>query len=383
MELLESPVRGYSWGSHTAIAEMQGRPAPTTAPEAELWMGAHPDSPSTLIRDGVSQRLDEVIAAEPQRLLGAALVERFGPRLPFMLKVLAADSPLSLQAHPDSVIAARRYAEEAALPAGERLYTDPYAKPELLVAVDDFDTLCGFRDPNQSADVLASLDIGALEPVIASLRIGSVEARLRTAVNTLLRWPERLREPVVTAVVAATRALGIDYATDLGERFAADMGVVVALLLNHVELGAGDAIWMPAGNIHAYLRGIGVELLASSDNVLRGGFTEKRVDVDELMRVVRFEVLPDPVVKPVVLAPGVLTWPVPAAEFALVRADITGEPVRLEAGGPRLVFCSGGALTVDDGVPLGLTSGQSAFGPAGTPISISGDGVVFIATAGA
>ncbi len=382
MELLDSPVRGYDWGSHSVIARMQGRAFPTDAPEAELWMGAHPDSPSSVIRDGMPCRLDEVITAEPLEMLGPGVYRRFGRRLPFMLKLLAAESPLSLQAHPDPEVAARRYAQEARLPADERLYTDPYAKPELLVAIDDFDSLCGFRDPGRSADVLESLDVAELAPVIAALRTGPTGARLRTAVSALLRWPASERAQVVGAVVEACRRAGIGYAADLGDRFGADMGVIVALLLNHIELGTGDAIWMPAGNMHAYLRGTGVELLASSDNVLRGGFTRKRIDVDELIRVVRFEVLADPVVKPVVLAPGVLTWPVPVPEFALVRTDIGPEAVRLEAAGPRVVFCCAGSVVVDDGEPVSLRGGQSAFGAAGHPVSISGEGTVFVASTG-
>ncbi len=384
MELLESSIRAYSWGSRTAIAAMQGRPGPTAQPEAELWMGAHPDSPSSVVRGGRAARLDDVISDDPVGLLGDDTVEQFGPRLPFMLKVLAAASPLSLQAHPDPVMAARRYAEEAHLPGEKRLYTDPYAKPELLVALDDFDTLCGFRDPGRSADVIESLDVDVLAPVIRVLRTGAVATRLRTAISMLLRWPANERRSVVTAVVSAARRLGLDYIVDLGEQFEDDMGIVVALLLNHVQLGAGEGIWMPDGNLHAYLRGIGMELLASSDNVLRGGFTAKRVDVEELIRVLRFEVLPDPVVKPVVLAPDVVTWPVPAPEFALIRTTVTrsGGVVTFEPAGPRIVFCVTGSVTLDDGTPIVLAGGQSAFGAAGRSLSVFGDGTVFVATTG-
>ncbi len=388
MELLVSPIRCYSWGSRTAIATMQGRPEPTPQPEAELWMGAHPDSPSSVVRGDVSVRLDDAISADPVALLGPESVEHFGPRLPFMLKVLAAASPLSLQAHPDPATAARRYAEEAGVPVERRLYTDPYAKPELLVALDDFDTLCGFRDPRRSADVIETLGVPALTPVVDALRAGSVEQRLRSAVSMLLRWPSSERRGIVAAVVPAARRLGLDYVGELGDRFPEDMAVVVALLLNHVQLGSGEGIWMPDGNLHAYLSGTGVELLASSDNVLRGGFTPKRVDVDELLRVLRFEVLPDPVVKPVVLsgdmAEDMVTWPVPAAEFALVRMTVTrsGGLVELPAAGPRIVFCVTGTVVLDDGTPMDLRAGQSAFGPAGRCLSVRGDGTIFVATTG-
>jgi mannose-6-phosphate isomerase len=385
MELLDSPIRGYAWGSRTAIAVMQARPAPAEHPEAELWMGAHPDSPSTVMRDGDTVGLDDAVTADPIGLLGDDIVARFGPRLPFMLKVLAAATPLSMQAHPDATMAAHRYAQEASLPPGERLYTDPYAKPELLVAIDDFDTLCGFRDPALSADEIASLGVSVLAPVVERLRSGAVNARLRGAVDTLLRWPSSEREDVVAAVVVAAGRRGLDHIAELGKRFPGDMGVVVALLMNHVSLVTDEAIWMPAGNLHAYLRGTGVEVLASSDNVMRGGLTAKRVDVDELTGVLRYDVLADPVVKPVVLGSGVLSWPVPAPEFSLIRATVT-PPVPLEfdgvIAGPRIVFCQRGAVVVDDGSPASLVSGQGAFGAAGRPLSVIGDGVVFIATTG-
>jgi mannose-6-phosphate isomerase len=384
MELLASPIRAYSWGSRTAIAAIQGRPGPTEQPEAELWMGAHPDSPSTIRRPGGEIRLDDAITSDPVGLLGAASMAHFGPRLPFMLKVLAADSPLSLQAHPDPETAARRYADEAGLPPEQRLYTDPYAKPELLVAVDDFDTLCGFRDPGRSADVIEAMGVPELAPVVAMLRSGPIGTRLRSAVETLLRWPAPERTGIVAAVVAGAARQGLGGIVSLGERFADDMGVVVALLLNNVQLSAGDAIWMPDGNLHAYLRGTGVELLASSDNVLRGGLTRKPIAIEELLRVLRFEVLPDPVVKPVALADDVVTWPVPAPEFALIRAVVTadGEAVALDADGPRIVFCISGEIAADDGTPIRLRGGESAFGAAGRPLTISGDGVVFVASTG-
>ena len=380
MELLDNPIRDYAWGSRTAIAAMQGR-SPTENPEAELWMGAHPDSPSTLTRHGVRARLDDVIAAEPG-LLGADTVAEFGPRLPFMLKVLAAASPLSLQAHPDSATAARRYADEASVPADQRLYRDPFAKPELLVALDDFDTLCGFRDPSISADVLASLGVPALASVIETLRAGDAETRLRSATAALLKWPAPTRAAVVDAVVASARRRSLGYIADLGERFAGDMGVVVAVLLNHVKLSAGEAIWMPAGNLHAYLRGTGMEVLATSDNVLRGGFTAKRVDVDELMHVLRYEVLAEPVVKPVAPGPGIRSWPVPATDFALLQVTLatSDAPVVLTGSGPRIVFCLTGSVHIDDGSPVDLVAGKAAFGPAGPHLALSGDGEVFVAT---
>ncbi|MET7965337.1 mannose-6-phosphate isomerase, class I [Micromonospora sp. NPDC005305] len=381
MELLQGRIRDYAWGSRTGIAELQGRPVPSAGPEAELWLGAHPGAPATVDRDGAPVDLTDLLVAEPAHWLGERLVGRFGTRLPFLLKVLAADAPLSLQAHPNAEQARAGYAADA-----DRVnYVDPYHKPELLVALSEFEALCGFRDPAGSAAAIAAFGVPALEPVVAALRTGP--AGLREAVRLLLSWPAAERAGLVADVLAAEVAgPDADLARALAADYPADPGVVVALLLHHVRLAPGEAIWMPAGNMHAYLRGTGVEIMAASDNVLRGGLTPKRVDVDELLRVLRFEVLDEPVVRPEPVAPGVVTWPVPVEDFALHRVEVTpgGPEVRLPLPGPRVVLCRAGELVVDDGVGrVTLTAGRAAIGAAvGGPLVLGGDGEAFVATAG-
>jgi mannose-6-phosphate isomerase len=369
VELLDSPIRKYAWGSATAIATLQGRPVPTSEPEAELWMGAHPGSPSRLAVSGTS--LVDAIAADPVGLLGASGVERFGPRLPFLLKVLAAAQPLSLQAHPTLAQAREAHA------AGHPSYVDAWHKPEMLVALTDFDALCGFRDPAVTAADLAALGVAGLEETIGALRQDDKAAALHDAVRGLLGKPD---PRLVDEVVAASP--GTSLAAELAERYPGDPGVIVAMLLNRITLRPGEAVWMPAGNLHAYLRGVGVEIMAASDNVLRGGLTPKHVDVDELLRVLRFEVLEDPVTRPVDLAPGVVTWPVPVEDFTLHRAVVAprgASAVRLPGGGPRIVLCVRGAVRVDDGVvPVTLEAGQAAFAPATRgELAVSGEGDVF------
>ncbi|MGC4894760.1 mannose-6-phosphate isomerase, class I [Micromonospora sp. DT31] len=383
MELLRGRIRDYAWGSRTAIAELQGRPVPSSGPEAELWLGAHPGAPATVERDGRPVSLNDLLVAEPGRWLGERLVGRFGTRLPFLLKVLAAEAPLSLQAHPDAEQARAGHAADA----GRVNYVDPYHKPELLVALSEFDALCGFRDPAESAAAIGAFGVPALAPVVAALRAGP--AGLREAVRLLLSWPQAERPGLVAAMAAAEAGpVPADAALVrmLAGLYPADPGVVVALLLHRVRLAPGEGIWMPAGNLHAYLRGTGVEIMAASDNVLRGGFTPKRVDVDELLRVLRFEVLADPVLRPEAVAPGVVTWPVPVEDFALHRVEVaTGSPqARLAVPGPRVVLCRVGKVTVDDGVgAITLGAGQAAVGTAaGGPLVIGGDGEAFVATCG-
>lgn len=360
MQPLEGRIRDYAWGSRTALARLQGRPVPSAGPEAELWFGAHPSAPARL-PDG---SLLDAITADPGSVLGAGTVARFGARLPYLLKVLDAEAPLSIQAHPDAARAAEAYA------AGHPSYSDPYHKPELLVAVGEFDGLCGFRDPAASAERLESLDVEQLKPVVEALRTGSDAQRLRGAVELLMSWTVEERAELVAAVGQAD-----PFAAELAAHYPGDVGVVVALLLNRVRLSADDAVWMPAGNLHAYLRGVGMEVMAASDNVLRGGFTAKRVDVPELLRVLRFEVLADPVLRPVPVAPGVLTWPVPVREFALYKATVSGTPVTLPADGPRILFCLRGAVDLG---PVELAACQAVLVGAGEPaVTCHGDGVVF------
>jgi mannose-6-phosphate isomerase len=362
---LQNPIRGYAWGSHDYIAKVQGRPVPTAEPEAELWVGAHPDSPSTVD----SQPLDKLIESAPEQYLGAEAVTRFGVRLPFLTKILAAQRPLSMQAHPDAAQAAAGFAHEERTGAAERNYVDPYHKPEMVVALEEFEALCGFRSPSESAVVLAGLGVRALEPVTAALRSGS----LRDAVEKLYALPD-------PAAVAGAVATAHPLAGRLASFHPHDIGVVLALLLNHKVLRPGEAVWMPARTLHAYIRGAGVEAMAASDNVLRGGLTPKHKDVAELLRVLRFEPSPMPELMPETVVPGVITWPVPVPDFRFFRVTVSGAPIAFDPSGPRTALCVTGSATVADaGGSVTLRSGESAFGQAGAgPLTFTGDATLYL-----
>jgi mannose-6-phosphate isomerase len=381
---LRGIIRPYAWGSRTALAELQGRAAPTDQPEAELWLGAHPDDPATVDRPGGPISLNTLIAGDPAGQLGADVAAEFGPRLPYLLKVLAAGSPLSLQAHPDSAYAKEAYARQQADPSRPKNYTDAYHKPEMLVALTPFEALCGFRSPQKSAAALDAFGIPALAPIVGALREGD----LRAAVRGLLTWPDADRKPLIEAVLAAAKASpspDADLAASLAGYYPGDPGVLVALLLNHVRLAPGQAIWMPAGNLHAYLRGTGVELMAASDNVLRGGLTPKRVDVDELLRVLVFEVLDDPILPATPVAPGVETWAVPVRDFVLYGVDLdgSGPPIEVPAEGARIVVVVSGDVFVGqsvDGTPVDVPAGSAAYAPASAGrIKLAGSGKAFVA----
>ena len=359
MELLDNPIQEYAWGSHTVLARFLDRPAPTERPQAELWIGAHPAAPSRL-SSGAS--LGEAIAADPEAALGPSSVARFGPRLPFLLKVLAVAEPLSLQVHPDRDQAERGFAAERA-PEGDpaRNYKDDWPKPEILCALTDFHALCGWRDPRESAESLAA--IPALRPVVDLLRAGD----LRSAVETLLTWPS----PKDVVAVAP------EPYTSLAAKHPGDMGVIVAMLLNEVRLLPGQALYVPPRRPHAYLSGTGVELMAGSDNVLRAGLTPKHVDVPELLSVVSFDASPADVIEPEPHAEEDV-YVTSAPEFRLSRLDAALHPV-LAASGPQLLLCAEGEPHLRrDAQEFDLRRGDAVFaGHKGGPIELSGTGTLF------
>jgi mannose-6-phosphate isomerase len=257
----------------------------------------------------------------------------------------------------------------------------------MLVALTPFEALCGFRSPEKSAAALAAFGVPALAPVVAALRAGDLLA----AVRDLLTWPDVDRKPLIEAVAAAAKASpspDSELAASLADRYPGDPGVLVALLLNHVRLEPGQAIWMPAGNLHAYLHGLGVELMAASDNVLRGGLTPKRVDVDELLRVLVFEVLDDPILPATPIGPGVETWKVPVRDFALYAVNLDGSqpPIEVPAEGPRIVVVVAGDVFVGqslDGTPIDVPAGHAAYVPASAGrVKLAGLGRAFVAAVG-
>ncbi|WP_025088601.1 mannose-6-phosphate isomerase, class I [Mycobacteroides abscessus] len=400
MNLLRGAIRTYAWGSRTAIAEFTGRPTPTPHPEAELWLGAHPADPAYLETGGGAESLLEVVAADPTGQLGAASVAEFGDQLPFLLKVLAADEPLSLQAHPSAQQAADGFAREEAagvpLNSPVRNYRDRNHKPELVVALDRFEALAGFRDPGDTVDLFRALDVEALTPYVNLLAGQSDADGLRALFTTWITLPQPSLDVLVPAVLdGAVRYLSSDdlrfvgearTLLELGERYPADAGVLASLLLNRLTLEPGEGIYLPAGNLHAYLRGLAVEIMANSDNVLRGGLTPKHVDVPELLRVLDFSPASEAHLHVETVTDGAQTrYRTPAREFALSRFDLAaGEPTQVGIKGPRILLCTQGDVTLDgSGTGLKVRAGQSVWVPAdGGSVTLTGrsDARVFMAT---
>lgn len=401
MDLMINSVRPYAWGSRTAIAELLGDPTPSPHPQAELWIGGHPADSSVLDTPDGPRPLHQVIAEDPVGQLGSATAERYGARLPFLLKVLAAAEPLSLQAHPSAEQAAAGFAAEEAegipVRSPNRNYKDSSHKPELICALTEFHALCGFAEPAKVVHLMASLKVPALEHYIALLSWQPDEHGMRALFSTIVTLPSSALEPLLQAVVAGCVArlgdtrdpeLTAHYRTalELAERYPGDCGAIAALMMNRITLQPGEALYLSAGNLHAYLSGVGVEIMANSDNVLRGGLTPKHVDVPELMKVLDFSAGDREILRGESDGHGETVYRTPVAEFELSRLVLTDGMTReLYFDAPQVIFCTDGRLTLEsvDGNRVDVVRGRSVWLPAGAHrVTVSGEGVAFRATVG-
>lgn len=452
---IENTPRAYAWGSRDALPGLLGT-APTGEPQAELWLGDHPGAPASVAKaSSRAQTLIELIESDPERY-GVD-----GKHLPFLLKVLGIGAPLSLQVHPDKQQALDGFAREQAagvpLDARERNYGDDNHKPELLVALGEVSALCGFRSLDEArADVLAlaaaapegpgrdallhaaglcvvGAEAAATGASIATGAAVGADDEAAEARSSYLNWAlsgdetvaaalralgaalERLdgsheADPAIAAPggVAATRREAL---SKLLAAYPDDPGVLISLLLHLVTLQPGEAIYLAARQLHAYLDGIAVEVMAASDNVLRAGFTQKHVDVPEVLRVVDFAELDSPLIEPERLAPGLIAWAPEVPEFTLLRArlgetegddardDDCAERVVVAAPYPMVLVVTSGRVRVErvgaevdraESADLAgfaevasVGKGQSLYVSAGEDIELSGLADVFLATVGA
>ncbi len=288
IKLLKNTIQKYAWGSPTAIPELLGEQNPSHEPRAELWMGAHPKAPSFVNFDGQWLSLTELIAKYPQEILGNDVALAFNNKLPYLFKVLAAAKPLSIQAHPSLNQAKEGFEREndrgIALDAPNRNYKDDNHKPECICALSPFWAMYGFRNipdilalmgKNCPVGLAGELDLLKKQPDSRGLK--------RFFTDLMTMDSQRQKRVVDEAVQNANQYSDEDFAfhwmTRLADEYPTDIGILAPLLLNLIELKPGEALFLPAGEFHAYLEGVGMELMANSDNVLRGGLTAKHIDV--------------------------------------------------------------------------------------------------------
>lgn len=390
--LLKNTIQEYAWGSSSAIANLLGQRNPQDKPQAEMWMGAHWKAPSLVQHNRQWVSLPDLIKAHPEAMLGKSVAENFSNRLPFLFKVLAAAKPLSIQAHPDLQQAREGFRRENArkIPADapDRNYIDDNHKPECICALTRFWALSRFRKITAIVSYLEKLDLRQLRAEFTELRNQATPDGLKRFYTALMSLtPARQKEVVDEALIRTERLEEADPAFKwmrrLADEYPADIGVLSPMLLNLICLEPGQALFMNAGELHAYLEGMGVELMANSDNVLRGGLTSKHVDVPELLRILKFEGSDIKLLRPQETVANEFVYPSSAKEFVLSVINLKpGSQYQSPAHrSVEIIICTRGAVNIVDlgnQIETRLPQGASAVIPAAVKrYAINGQGICY------
>jgi mannose-6-phosphate isomerase len=389
---LKNTVQEYAWGSRTAIAELMGQPSPADRPQAELWMGAHPKAPSLVGTENGWESLADLIQDYPMDILGRGVAEKFDGKLPYLFKVLAAAKPLSIQAHPGAADAQAGYAREETrgipFDAFERNYKDPHHKPECLCALTPFWGLCGFRNISETAILLHRLCPESLEGSFHLLEKNTPADSTQAFFESIMRMDPRKQARIVHEAVRHAQDVKherpeYDWVARLHQAYPSDIGVIFPALLNLVCLQPGQALFLEQGELHAYLSGVGIELMANSDNVLRGGLTSKHVDVPELMRILSFKEKAVDILLPENREQHAGVYRTPAREFELSVITLdSGDNYEGQIDrSVEILFCTSGKHRIaetGDMHPLALAKGACVLIPAAVPgYTIQGKGVIY------
>jgi mannose-6-phosphate isomerase len=393
--LLKNAIQPYAWGSTTAIPRLLGVPNPTATPQAELWMGAHPKAPSMVATDDGWIRLDDVIRRSPDDILGPQVSRAFERSLPFLFKVLAAAAPLSIQAHPDRHHAREGFEREnrggLAFDAPERNYRDPHPKPECLCALTPFWAMCGFRPPETILEHLRMFCRRDLkEEIFAFARQCNADG-LKQLIGTLLSLdPERRRKAVdeaLSCTAAGRQDETLAWIPILARHYPGDIGALAPAWMNVLRLEPGQALFLPEGVLHSYLEGTGIEIMANSDNVIRGGLTSKHIDLSELLKVVDFGSHAAERVCTEKRGATETVYLTPAPEFALSAIDLKSGDC-FQSGSERnveILLCIDGKAVLQELAPGGrrlpIDRGTSVLVPAAAPAyRLTGPATLYRAT---
>ena len=390
--LLKNTIQEYAWGSYTAIAELLGNDSPASVPQAELWMGAHPKAPSMAVCNGKQISLLELVEKHPKAILGEKVAEKFQCRLPYLFKVLAAAKPLSIQAHPSLDQAKKGFERENSLgipfDAFNRNYKDDNHKPECICALSDFWALNGFRKISAIITLLQRICPRGLERSLDLLRQRPDAAGLKHFFQVLMTMDPKSKKLVVDDAVKNAQSVkdenrAYQWMINLNQEYPSDIGVFSPVILNLICLEPGQAMFLSAGTLHAYLEGVGIELMANSDNVLRGGLTPKHVDVKELLNVLNFEELDINILHAQKMNPCEHRYDSFAEEFALSIITVkTGMDYCSSANRcVEILLCTNGdAVIADFGETkrVRIKKGMSILIPAAVEkYSIKGDAVFY------
>ncbi len=388
---LKNKIQEYDWGSKVAIPSLLGLPSSNT-PMAELWMGAHPKAPSEVEINGKWIRLDELISKYPRDILGEDVANKFSNELPFLFKIIAAERPLSIQAHPNKEQAIEGFEREERLgipiDAPNRNYKDRNHKPEILCAITEFEALKGFRRIEEIIHFMEKAVPNSLKEEIRVLKEDRNKEGLRLFYSSIMKMEKRQKEDTLSELLENARKNRDDPVFSLVMRlndfFPYDIGIISPLILNRCILRPEEAIFIPAGELHAYIKGVGVELMANSDNVLRGGLTHKHVDVDELLRILRFDYYGNAEIIRPVYRDNEAVYPTPAEEFLLsnIRLKKNKEFVSSEKRSIEiLIVLEGDAIIKDEKEIMEIKKGDSILIPSAMlSYTIKGDAFIYKAS---
>ena len=377
--VMKNTVLDYAWGSLTAIPELLGESNSANIPQAEMWLGAHPKAPSLVSFDGGWKSLLNVIETYPEKILGRDAARRFDKKLPYLLKVLAAAKPLSIQAHPSADQAREGFEREngLAIPldAPDRNYKDENHKPECLCALEPFWAMCGFRPIKQIVELMLKVCPLELAGEIKLLQSSEERQGLESFFKSLLTMDSVRQNRIIREVLKNVANLSntdnpaFKWILKLAADYPRDIGILSPVYLNLIRLKPGQALFLPAGVLHAYLEGTGIELMANSDNVLRGGLTPKHIDAPELLKVLIFESSPIEVLQSRKIQATETVYPTPAKEFVLSKIVVTSEKIYSSSASHNveIILCTEGIATIEVGdveTTLELQRGMSALVPA-------------------
>lgn len=390
--ILDNPVLPYAWGSRTAIPDLLGRPGPSPSPQAELWMGAHAKAPSQVEIDGETIGLDRLIAKHPVEILGKGVAEKFRNRLPYLYKVLAPEHPLSIQAHPSRDQARIGFEREnrlgIPLDAPDRNYRDDNHKPECICALSRFWALVGFRKREEMIPLMEAVSPRGLASEIRQFKDRGGEEGMKEFFHALMTLASERRQAIVREAAEKARELErrdpvCRWVAALYAEYPDDIGILSPVFLNLVSLEPGEALFLEAGELHAYLRGTGIELMANSDNVLRGGLTPKHIDVPELLNLLHFAEKTPGILLPEPISDTEGAYPTRAEEFILSVISLQPGTVHQSSAqrSAEILLCTEGSATVSDGrtgLSVKMKKGNSVLVSAALyRYSIEGDGRLY------
>jgi len=392
ISIMKNTVQDYAWGSYTAIPELLGQKANVDKSQAELWMGAHPKAPSMVQCNSEWMSLLKLIETNPEDILGKRASKKFNNSLPFLFKVLAAAKPLSIQAHPSRDQAKEGFERENRLgipfDAPHRNYRDPNHKPECICALTPFWALNGFRKISEMVSLFRKVNPKGLEEGVEALLKQPDSRGLKEFFRTLMTMDKERQKQIVDDAVNKASLLSNDdfcfqWMIKLHQEYPSDIGVLSPIFLNLVCLSPGQAMFLPAGEPHAYLDGVGIELMANSDNVLRGGLTPKHVDVKELMAVLTFGERSVEVIETEEQSETERVYPTRVEEFVLSVITL-GKGLSHTSDENRsveILLCTDGKATINEygkNDAITIVRGNSVVVPASIPkYNIEGDAVFY------